>query len=226
MSAQILDSNITVEQVVGLLDDIGDNSALGVAQLSGDTGMGADLLPILNEAQALGLVRTDMKDVSATELGLSVHRASTYRNKVKLLKDRLSEMEPCMTAVNLVTTEGRVSAKQIANELQRKGVQWHEDKENNEAIVEELLVDWAIGTDLLNRNKKGEFVSITEGEKKVSGKKAQQLEVAAHREYRKSMKDARRHYFEARRSAWKTYKNELKAARKAHKEAISKKNIS
>lgn len=221
--SQVLNSGVTVEQVVGLVDEIGKNgsSAINVGRLSGETKMGADLLPILADAEMLGLVKTDKTNVSTTEFGLTVYEASNYRNKVKLLKDRLSEMEPCFTALSLTSTQGPASANQIAKQLRKGGIEWEQDNQTNESIVQALLVDWAVEAELLKRNRKGQFESFAEGESS-SGTKDSSIKVStAHKEYRKAMVQARKKYRETRRAAWKTYRDELSAARKAHEDALA-----
>lgn len=144
--------------MIGLVEITGGlGSVIDASQLADE--FGADLttlLPILDGAEMLGLVRTDMGDVSLTEFGLKFQKMS--KHKVRLLKDVLTRIEPFKTAVDMVSKRRTVSIRDIAESLRVRGIQWHHKEEMNELVIQTLLIHWAIYAELLTYNgKTGKF---------------------------------------------------------------------
>lgn len=141
-------------QVVGLVEITGGlGSAIDLPRLADE--FGADLttlLPILDTAELLGLVRTQKGDVSLTEFGLKFQK--TARNKVRLLRDQLAKLEPFRTAIELGASHKGVSSHAISEALLQKDVRWHHKPEINEALIQALLIHWAIYAELLTYNGK------------------------------------------------------------------------
>lgn len=121
--------------------------------------LGADiavLLPILDAAEMLGLVRTEKGDVHLTELGLKFQKTS--KSKLKILKDRVEMIEPFRTAVELSVHGKQITAAQVAESLAEMGLKWHYQPEINEGIIQALLIHWAIYAGLLRYDgKSGKF---------------------------------------------------------------------
>lgn len=124
--------------------------------------LGADiavLLPILDAAEMLGLVRSEKGDVHLTELGLKFQKTS--KNKLRLLKDRISTIEPFRTALELALRGKPITASQVADALAEMGLRWHYKPELNEALVRMLLIHWAIYAGLLSYDgKSGKFRKV------------------------------------------------------------------
>ncbi len=115
------------------------------------------LLPILDTGELLGLVKVEKGDISLTEFGLKFQKTS--KNKVRLLKDQLSKLEPFKTALELVAQKGRTSTTEVAEFLWGKDIRWHHTPEINEKLVQTLLIHWAIYAGLLSYNgKTGKFL--------------------------------------------------------------------
>ncbi len=121
--------------------------------------LGADiavLLPILDAAEMLGLVRTEKGDVHLTELGLKFQKTS--KNKLRLLKERIATLEPFRTTLELASRGKSITAAQVAESLDEMGLKWHYQPEINESIIRTLLVHWAIYAGLLRYDgKSGKF---------------------------------------------------------------------
>jgi NitT/TauT family transport system ATP-binding protein len=121
--------------------------------------IGADiavLLPILDAAEMLGLVRTEKGDVHLTELGLKFQKTS--KNKLKILKDRIAAIEPFRTALELAAKGKPITASQVADSLEEIGLKWHYQPEINESLIRTLLIHWAIYAGLLTYDgKSGKF---------------------------------------------------------------------
>ncbi len=121
--------------------------------------LGADiavLLPILDAAEMLGLVRSEKGDVHLTELGLKFQKTS--RNKLRILKDRIAAIEPFRTALDLASHGKAITASQVADTLAEMGLKWHYQPEINESVIRMLLIHWAIYAGLLKYDgKTGKF---------------------------------------------------------------------
>jgi NitT/TauT family transport system ATP-binding protein len=151
-------ANVRAGQVISLVEVAGGIGGKVDAPKLADE-LGADLavlLPILDAAEMLGLVRTEKGDVHLTELG---HRfQKTLTNKVTILKERLASIEPFRTALELAAKGKPVTADQAADALAEMGIKWHYRPEINETLVKTLLIHWAIYAGLLKYDgKSGKF---------------------------------------------------------------------
>ena len=118
----------------------------------------AVLLPILDTAELLGLVKSEKGDISLTEFGHKFQKTS--KNKVKLLTDLIAKIEPFKTAVELANKQGSVSAEEVGEALAERGITWHHEPEMNQSLLTTILIHWAIYAGLLNYNKSGRFEPI------------------------------------------------------------------
>ncbi len=153
----IMPGNVRAGQVISLVEVTGGlGASIDVSRLADELGGDiAVLLPILDTAELLGLVKSEKGDVSLTEFGQKFQKTS--KNKVKLLTDLLSKIEPFRTAVDLATKRGSVSAEEVADALSDRGVTWHHEHDLNNALVTTILIHWAIYSGLLNYNKSRRF---------------------------------------------------------------------
>lgn len=154
----IFPANARAGQVIGLVEVTGGlGSVIDVSRLADE--FGADLttlLPILDAAELLGLVKSEKGDVSLTDFGQKFQKAS--KNKVKLLKDTLSKIEPFKTALDLATKKKSISAREITESLKGRDIRWHHKGDINESLIQALLIHWAIYAELLTYSgKTGKF---------------------------------------------------------------------
>jgi NitT/TauT family transport system ATP-binding protein len=157
----MMPANVRAGQVIGLVEITGGlGSIIDASRLADE--FGADLttlLPILDAAEMLGLVKADKGDVSLTDFGHKFQKAEKY--KVKLLKDALSNIEPFRTALELVSKKKRISVQEVAEDLKSRGITWHHKDEINEFMIQTLLIHWAIYAELLTYNgKTGKFQKL------------------------------------------------------------------
>ncbi len=154
----MMPGNVRGGQVISLVEITGSIGGKVDAPKLADE-MGADiavLLPVLDAAEMLGLVRPEKGDVHLTELGLKFQKTS--KNKLKLLKDRLATIEPFRTALELASKGKNVTAAQVAESLADIGLKWHYQPEMNESLIRALLIHWAIYAGLLKYDgKSGKF---------------------------------------------------------------------
>jgi NitT/TauT family transport system ATP-binding protein len=156
---QMMPANVRAGQVVGLVEITGGlGTVIDVSRLADEFGADiATLLPILDAAEMLGLVKAEKGDVTLTELGLKFQKTS--KHKIRMLRDVIAKIEPFKTAIELATKNKKgVSVQEITEALSEKGLRWHHNPELNEALIQALLIHWAIYAELLSYNgKSGKF---------------------------------------------------------------------
>ncbi len=157
-TALLMPGTVRGGQVISLVEVTGSIGGKVDAPKLADE-LGADiavLLPILDAAEILGLVRTEKGDVHLTELGLKFQK--TTKQKLRILKDRLAAIEPFRTALELASKGKPVTANQVAESLSEMGLKWHYQPEMNESLIRALLIHWAIYAGLLKYDgKSGKF---------------------------------------------------------------------
>lgn len=152
----VMPANVRAGQVIGLVEIIGGLGAPIDASILADE-FGADLvtlLPILDTGEMLGLVKVDKGDVSLTDFGLKFQNSATQ--KIRMLKDQLSKIEPFKRALELTSQRQSVTTHEISESLLESDIRWHHTKEMNETLVQALLIHWAIYAGLLTYNGKTE----------------------------------------------------------------------
>ena len=158
MRPPMLPGNVRAGQVISLVEITGGLGARVDASRLADE-LGADiavLIPILDTAEMLGLVKNEKGEVSLTDFGLKFQKAA--KNKVRLLRERLSGIEPFKTSLYLTTQKKETSAREVAKARSEWGLRWHYNTELNESLVNGLLIHWAIYAGLLNYDgKRGKF---------------------------------------------------------------------
>ena len=155
----IMPANVRAGQVLGLVEIVGGlGTTVDASKLADEFGGNlVTLLPILDTGELLGLVKVEKGDISLTEFGLKFQKTS--KNKVRLLKDQLSRIEPFKTAIELATQRGEVTVAEVCESLWGRDIRWHHNPEINEQLVQTLLIHWAIYAGLLSYNgKTGKFL--------------------------------------------------------------------
>ncbi len=145
----IMPANVRPGQVIGLVEVTGGlGPRVDVSTLADELGADiAVLLPILDASEILGLVTNIKGEVVLTDFGVVFQKE--MRNKVTLLKERLSKVEPFKTAVELVRRNGEVSGSEVTDELGIEGIKLHHQREMNESLIQALLLHWGIRSGLL-----------------------------------------------------------------------------
>jgi NitT/TauT family transport system ATP-binding protein len=160
-TALLMPGNVRGGQVISLVEIVGGIGGKTDAPKLADE-LGADiavLLPIMDAAEMLGLVRTEKGDVHLTELGLRFQKTS--KNKLKILKERIATIEPFRTALELASKGKPITAGQVADSLEEMGLKWHYQPEINEALIRALLIHWAIYAGLLSYDgRSGKFQKV------------------------------------------------------------------
>jgi NitT/TauT family transport system ATP-binding protein len=155
--SMVMPGKVRPGQVISLVEITGGmGPRLDVPRVADEMGADIDVLfPIIDAAQMLGLVRLEKGDLILTEDGLAFQK--TLKQKVNALRERLTAIEPFRTALELTSKKHRVSAREVADALEKKGVKWHYQPEQNEAAIRELLIHWTLQAGLLSLGKGGDF---------------------------------------------------------------------
>ena len=154
-------ANVRGGQVISLVEVTGSiGGRVDIPKLADELGADvAVLLPILDAAEMLGLVRVERGDVHLTELGLKFQKTS--KEKLKILKDRVAAIEPFRTALELAAKGRPITAAQVAESLSEIGLKWHYQPDINESLIQALLFHWAIYAGLLTYDgKSGKFTKV------------------------------------------------------------------
>ena len=154
----MLPANVRAGQVISLVEITGGLGArIDASRLADELGAYiAVLIPILDTAEMLGLVKNEDGEVYLTEFGHKFQK--TAKNKVRLLREQLAGIEPFRTALEITSHKKDTTAREVAETLFERGLKWHYNTELNESILSALLIHWAIYAGLLNYDgKKGKF---------------------------------------------------------------------
>jgi len=145
----MMPANVRAGQVIGLVEVTGGlGSKIDASQLADELGEDiAVLLPILEAAELLGLVVTNKGEVTLTEFGHKFQK--TLKNKVRLLRDKLAEIEPFRTALVIASHRRDVNTEDIVEELETEGIRWHHQRDINYSLVQALLIHWALYSGML-----------------------------------------------------------------------------
>ena len=157
-TALMMPGNVRAGQVISLVEITGGiGGKVDVPKLADELGADiAVLLPILDAAEMLGLVRNERGDVHLTELGLKFQKTS--KSKLRMLKERVATIEPFRTAMEIASRGKAFTASQVSEALQEMGLRWHYQPEMNESLIRMLLIHWAIYAGLLTYDgKSGKF---------------------------------------------------------------------
>lgn len=149
--------NVRAGQVISLVEVTGGlGSKITASRLADELGADiAVLIPILDTAELLGLVKAEKGEITLTEFGQRFQKTS--REKVRLLTEQLRQIEPFKTALELAAKRGSVSAEEVAESLSERGLEWYHETELNVDLLRTILIHWAIYAKLLTYNKDGRF---------------------------------------------------------------------
>jgi hypothetical protein len=100
------------------------------------------LLPDLNAAKMLGLVRVKSGWIVLTGLGIKLHENDPGAKKE--IRIKLKELEPFKSAYNLTREKGYVIGEEIAKRIAKKSSYLHTDIRKNRMVIDTALLQWGI----------------------------------------------------------------------------------
>lgn len=156
----VLPANVRAGQIISLVEVTGGlGSTIDASRLADELGADiAVLLPILDTAELLGLVKADKGAITLTEFGHKFQKTS--KQKVRLLTDQLAKIEPFKTAIELASRHGSTSVEEVAEALAGRGITWHHEPEINQELLRTIMIHWAIYAGLLTYNRSGRFEPV------------------------------------------------------------------
>lgn len=157
----VMPANVRPGQVIGLVEVTGGlGSRVDASTLADELGADlAVLLPILDAAEILGLIKNVKGEVMLTDFGVDFQKET--QNKVEMLRSQLARVEPFRTALELAARQKEISAEDVTAELEIEGIRLHHQREINMSLVQGLLVHWAIRSGLLSYDgRSGKFRKV------------------------------------------------------------------
>ncbi|MCS7132444.1 MAG: AAA-associated domain-containing protein [Nitrososphaeria archaeon] len=143
--------SVTPGMVIGLLDVVsGHGGKADLARIAIDLQSDVDdLLPVIEVAEALGLISVENGDVVLTDLGEKLVKAAPSRRKL-ILRKSISNVEPFATAFKLIKSKKEISAEELFEELGkvRELVEEYKDPEQ----VHQMLLEWLLYTEVVKYN--------------------------------------------------------------------------
>lgn len=105
-----------------------------------------DLLPVIDVAEALGLVKVEDGDIALTELGKEFVRARSDQRKL-ILRDALRNVEPFATIFKLVEEKEEFTAEELFEKISEvKGLS---EEYRNPDEIHRMLLEWLLYTELV-----------------------------------------------------------------------------
>ena len=163
MISKIFPHDARFTRVMSILNVLSLNSGkLSLGELSEESGTQVDmLLPQINAAKMLGLVRVKESDVFITDLGRELH--GKKEGSEAKVRRKLSGYEPFKAALSVSKRRKSFTAEQVSDFMAAKDVYLHVDERENANLIGTILLQWAIEFNLL----------AYDGERKVWSRKAQ-----------------------------------------------------
>lgn len=151
---QLFPEDAKLAPVMGILRRLSHTKRMiSLAELSALSHHRMDLLlPQMNAARIMGLIEIKDSHVMLTPLGGKFY-LNDQRAKDEVAK-RLETLEPFMAASELVKRKRIFTAGELATQLERDGLSWHTDYVKNRALLNSVLIQWAIYLDILDYNGK------------------------------------------------------------------------
>lgn len=120
-----------------------NNGKMSIAEMSRVTNNEVDtLLPQVNAAETLKLVRVVEDEVIITKLGKEMNE--NKEAAIKEVSERLKKFEPFHTAYMLSKERGKFTTQELEEELEKRKIAFHADGETNKNILNTLLFQWAV----------------------------------------------------------------------------------
>ena len=142
-------SSVTPEMIMGIADvifDHGSRADLARIAISLQSDVD-DLLPVVEVAESLGLVKVENGDISLTELGRKFVKARPSVKKL-ILRDALRRVEPFATVFKLIESKKEFTAEELFESL--SSIREFSVEYRNPEDVHHMLLEWLLFTELVD----------------------------------------------------------------------------
>ena len=132
--------------VIGLLDVVSEHGGKAdVARIAIDLQSDVDdLLPVVEVAEALGLLRVDNGDVSLTDLGKKFVAATPSERKL-MLRESLMKVEPFYTLFKIIKSRKEFTAEELYEDLSENKDLSEEYRDPGQ--IHQMLLQWLLYTE-------------------------------------------------------------------------------
>ncbi len=128
-----------------------NDGTLSISRLTHLSGEHVDyLLPQIDAAKLLGIVRVDGDNVRLLNIGKRFYEED--KDAFEKVKVALSKREPFYTALELANRSGDFTIDELLDRLSASGVSLYANPEEARGKVSSALMQWAIHFDLLDYN--------------------------------------------------------------------------
>jgi len=137
--------------VIGLLNIVsGYGEKIDLARIAIELQSDVDdLLPVVDVAEALGLIKVENGDITLTSLGKRFISSSPSKKKL-MLRDLLKRVEPFATAFKLTKAKREFSANELFKELNKVKELREEYSDPNQ--IHSMLLEWLLYTEAIRYN--------------------------------------------------------------------------
>lgn len=143
-----ISSSVTPEMITGIISVIFDHGGKAdIARIAINLQSDVDdLLPVIDVAEALGLVRVENGDIALTELGMEFMRARPDQKKL-ILRNALRHVEPFTTIFKLVEEREEFTAEELFEELSK--VRGFSEEYRDPGEIHKMLLEWLLYTEFV-----------------------------------------------------------------------------
>jgi NitT/TauT family transport system ATP-binding protein len=148
-----------VSQIRGIVEMIKDNkNSIEVSKLAEQANNEIDeLFPLIDACVILELCTVKNGVVRLTKSGMNMAKHNTR----EVLSKALNKVEPFKSAISVMAKEKRISTKELASELYRKGILFNTDEITNIELLKSLLFKWGVANNLFSYNNDSDTWSIS-----------------------------------------------------------------
>ena len=146
-----ISSSVTPEMIMGIVDVIYDyGSKADLARIAINLQSDVDdLLPVVDVAEALGLIKVENGDISLTDLGKKFVKARPSQKKL-ILREALRKVEPFATVFKLIESRKEFTAEDLFEEL--SNIRELSEEYRNPEEIHHMLLEWLLFTEMVDYN--------------------------------------------------------------------------
>ncbi len=144
-----ISSSVTPEMIMGIMDvisDHGDKADLARIAINLQSDVD-DLLPVVEVAEALGLLRVENGDVFLTDLGRRFVKARSSDKKL-ILRSALKNVEPFATLFKLIKSRDEFTAEELFEDLSK--IRDLSEEYRNPEEIHHMFLEWLLFTELVD----------------------------------------------------------------------------
>jgi hypothetical protein len=162
---EIFPSGARLGELTGTIKIIRENNGkISISKLAKKAHANIEhILPVIDAGVVLGVIETTAGTVKLTTYG----KQFDYLNTKKLITDKIVNIEPFKSTVQILKTHKSVSTERLSQMLLDKGIALYRERDVNVALLRELLFKWGLLCGFLEHNRRIDSWSLREQQKKT-----------------------------------------------------------